>query len=360
MKYNLYLLYGGKSVEHEISLKTAFTVIQALDYSKFDVYPIYITREGIWCSQGKRTEAVGDLSELKLEPASPDETEASSLGLILSKLLSLKEEKVVMPLLHGTNGEDGTIQGLMELLNVPYVGNGVLSSAMALDKAVTKAIIAQAGIAQTGHLVASFTEWLEDKEAVLEDVEVKIGYPCYVKPASLGSSIGISRCENQDELRNGLEAAYRFDRKIVVEKEVRGREIQVAVKGNEYPRASMPGEFIQEKAFFDFDAKYMDGKLTMSIPAEIPASLTKRIQENAVIAYQALNCSGLARVDFFITPEGQLFLNEVNTLPGFTNFSMYPLMWERTDGTTYAELVEMLIDYAIMRHAEKQLVQYSM
>ncbi len=357
MKTLLFILYGGKSVEHEISLKTALTVIPSIDPSKFDVYPIYITPEGIWCSHGKLLSAPTEINDLVLQPSHGQAT--SSLGDVMTRFFSLAGKKVVLPLLHGSNGEDGTIQGLLELLDVPYVGNGVLSSAIALDKAVSKELLSHADIPQVVYRNFQYSQWTLNAEEVKTSINELIGYPCYVKPASLGSSIGISRCENEDELRDAVATAFRYDRKIVVEKEVAGREIQVAVMGNEQPLVSVPGEFIQDKSFFDFNAKYVDGRLTMSIPADIPEHLVDRIQRTAKLAYQTLQCSGLARVDFFVDPQENLYLNEINTLPGFTKFSMYPVMWEKTDGTTYSELIEKLIDYAFMRHLEKQIIQYS-
>ncbi|MCD9026533.1 D-alanine--D-alanine ligase [Cohnella silvisoli] len=357
MKTILYILYGGKSVEHEVSLKTAYTVIQSIDQGKFDVYPIYITQEGIWCSRGKLEETPNELHDLIIRPS--HEHTAPSLGEVLTNVFSLEGPKVVLPLLHGSNGEDGTIQGLLELLDIPYVGNGVLSSALALDKVVSKELLAHAGISQAEYRTFTYVRWIQDLKGLIGCVQEEIGYPCYVKPASLGSSIGISRCKNETELREAIHAAFQYDRKIVVEKEVEGREIQVAVMGNEQPLVSIPGEFIQDKAFFDFNAKYVDGRLTMSIPAVIPETVTRQIQQTAKLAYRTLNCSGLARVDFFIDREGQLYLNEINTLPGFTKFSMYPIMWERTNGTTYSELIEKLIDYAFTRHLDNQTIQYT-
>ncbi|WP_028563908.1 D-alanine--D-alanine ligase family protein [Paenibacillus pinihumi] len=353
----LYVLYGGKSVEHEISLKTAFTVLQSIDYTKFEVYPIYITQNGYWCSQGRMETPAGTMEELRIVPEITEE--AASLGDILTRWFRLDGNKVALPLLHGSNGEDGTIQGLFELLDIAYVGNGVLGSAAALDKAVTKSLLAEANIPQVAHQVYHYPQWLESGHEVMKAIEQGIAYPCYVKPASLGSSIGISRCENASQLRNGIKTAFLYDRKIVVEKEVAGREIQVAVMGNDRPLVSLPGEFIQDQAFFDFDAKYVHGRLTMSIPAEIPDAVKEQLQQYALQAYQALNGAGLARVDFFLDQAGRLYLNEINTLPGFTKFSMYPVMWERTNGTPYSGLIEKLIDYAFMRHADKQAIQYT-
>lgn len=357
MKTKLYVLYGGKSVEHEVSLKTAYTVMLSIDESKYDLFPIYITREGIWSTPGKLSR-----SELKLNDliAAPRHAEAAeSIGQALISQFALPGRKVVLPLLHGSNGEDGTIQGMMELLNIPYVGNGVLSSAVTLDKVISKQLLAQAGINQAEYLAYRYDQWAEERAFILEEAEKKLGYPCYVKPASLGSSIGISRCSDKQQLIAGIAEAFKYDSKLVMESEVLGREIQVAVMGNEKPLASLPGEFIHNHLFFDFESKYMDKHLTMSIPAQLSEELTGRIRKIAIQAYQVHGCSGLARVDCFLDHEGHLYVNEINALPGFTNYSMYPVMWERTDGTLYSELVEKLIDYAFTRHAEKQTIHYT-
>lgn len=357
MKTKLFVLYGGKSVEHEVSIKTAYTVILSIDESKFEILPIYITREGIWCAPEKFSRQGLEISDLTLQ--SNHLTAAESLGHVLVNQLALPGKKVVLPLLHGSNGEDGTVQGLLELLNVPYVGNGVLSSAVTLDKAISKQLSAQASIKQAEYLVYHLGEWQDDRSAILQSVTEKIGFPCYVKPASLGSSIGISRCEDKQQLTAGIVDAFNYDSKLVIEQEVLGREIQVAVMGNEKPLASLPGEFVHNHIFFDFESKYMDKQLTMSIPAQLSEEVTVKIRKLAIQAYQAHDCSGLARVDFFLNRKEELYLNEINALPGFTNYSMYPVMWERTNGTKYSELVEKLIDYAFTRHAEKQLIHYT-
>ncbi|RUS42230.1 D-alanine--D-alanine ligase family protein [Cohnella sp. AR92] len=357
MKTKLYVLYGGKSVEHEVSLKTAVTVLRSIDESRFEAYPVYITPDGLWCTPGQLADKEATIERLIAQPAFCDP--ARSMGEILAGIMALPGPKVVLPLLHGSNGEDGTVQGLLELLNIPYVGNGVLSSALTLDKAMSKEILARTGIRQTEYRVCRFEEWRSDKAAILHEAENFIGYPCYVKPASLGSSIGISRCTNRGELLAGIVEAFSYDKKLVIEREVDGREIQVAVLGNERPLASLPGEFIHDRIFFDYESKYMDKRLTMSIPAKLADGLTSRIRELAILAYQAHGCEGLARVDFFLDGEGELFLNEINALPGFTNFSMYPVMWERTDGTSYSELIEKLIGLAVARHEAKQTIRYT-
>lgn len=357
MKINLYVLYGGKSAEHEVSLRTSFTVLRSIDRRKFDVYPIYITQDGLWCGTGVQEHAPGSKEELVFKPEG--DSVPHSIGAALLRLFLADGKKVALPLLHGSNGEDGTVQGFMELLNIAYVGNGVLSSALTLDKAVSKQLLGQAGIRQTEHISFRIQDWRETGGMLLEEAQGRIGFPCYVKPASLGSSIGITRCEDAAQLLAGIETAFRYDDKLVVEKEVAGREIQVAAMGNERPLASLPGEFIHRSRFFDFESKYMDKELVMSVPAELAPGVSDRVRQDAVDAYLALCCSGLARVDFFLDADGELYLNEINALPGFTGTSMYPVMWERTDGTTYAELIEKLIDYAFARHADKQGIQYT-
>lgn len=343
----VYVLYGGQSPEHEVSLKTAATVLKALNTQKHEIYPIYISREGIWTGLGRMPEE--GLNAESLTPASRHADPASSLGEVLKAEFSFAGEKVALPLLHGANGEDGTVQGLLELLGIPYVGNGVLSAAMTLDKDVTHRLAGLAGIRQTAYEIVTRREWEEDQAGVMSRLENRGLLPGYVKPATLGSSIGISRCEDEAALEAGIEEALRHDAKLVIEREVPGREIQVAVMGNDRPQASLPGEFLHDVKFFDFRAKYADPTLRMSIPAEIPAAAAEEIRESAIRAYEALCCSGLARVDFFLGEDGLVYLNEINALPGFTGTSMYPVMWERTDGTTYAALIEKLMDYALER-----------
>lgn len=343
----VYVLYGGQSPEHEVSLKTAATVMKALDTQKHEVYPIYISREGLWTGLGRMPE--DGLAAEQLTPASHHTDAASSLGQVLAVEFARTGEKVVLPLLHGANGEDGTVQGLLELLDIPYVGNGILSAAMTLDKDVTHRLAGLAGIRQTAYEVVTRRQWDEERKGVLRRLEKSGLLPGYVKPATLGSSIGISRCEDSAELEAGIDEALGYDVKLVVEREVIGREIQVAVMGNDRPEASLPGEFLHGVKFFDFRAKYADPKLRMSVPAEIPPAAAAEIRESAVRAYEALCCCGLARVDFFLGEDGFIYLNEINALPGFTGTSMYPVMWERTDGTSYAALIEKLMDYALER-----------
>ncbi|MGN7380745.1 D-alanine--D-alanine ligase [Paenibacillus sp. SAFN-117] len=357
MTTNLYVLYGGKSAEHEVSLLTALTVLNALDKQKYNVFPIYITKAGIWCSLGLLDHELTDVTELQAEH--PDTRPAASIGNLLCKLFSEgTERKVVLPVLHGTNGEDGTVQGLLELMDVPYVGNGVLSSAAGMDKVIMKDLFAQAGIPQTDYTALLQHEWQSDAERECLRIEGRIGYPCYVKPANLGSSVGISRCDNRQDLCRAVHIALQYDRKLVIEKEVIGREIQLAVIGNDHPQCSVAGEFIKELDFFDYDKKYKSGRLIQQIPARLTDDIHSRLMDLSIQAFTALDGAGLMRVDFFVTDDNDIYINEVNTLPGFTKISMFPTLWEKTNGTTYAQLIDKLIELALERHERKQARNY--
>ncbi|SFX51589.1 D-alanine-D-alanine ligase [Thermoactinomyces sp. DSM 45891] len=356
MNTQVYVLYGGKSVEHEISKRTALAIINALDKEKYDVYSIYINNEGIWCNTGKVTE---ELKELREGEVDVDMTPTLSLATVLQECFSPGREHVVIPALHGTYGEDGTIQGLLELIDVPYIGNGIMPSAIGIDKAMTKEIFSKVGIPQAEYVFFTIQEWKRRANQIFEQIEDGIGYPCFVKPAKLGSSVGVHRCQNRDELIEALKDAFTFDQKVVVDKEVIGREMQIAVIGNENPECSVAGEYILEKSFMDYNAKYVDGKLIPVIPANIPDSLHTKMQEISQQAFQVLNGSGLMRVDFFVTEENDLYVNEVNTFPGFTGHSMFPALWEATKGMTYPEIIEKFIDLAIERHQNSGQIQYT-
>ncbi len=350
VKKNIYVLYGGKSVEHEVSFKTASYVMNAMDKDKYNIYPVYITMEGVWCPLDKIEGEIKAVEELKAYSTS---SIAASMGEFLTRTLKPQGENVVFPALHGANGEDGTIQGLLELLDIPYVGNGVLGSAVGLDKVVCKDLFTKAGIPQVKYRAMWLTDYSSNGEGEIQKLEADIGYPCYVKPASLGSSVGISRCSNREELEQAIKEAFRYDRKLVIEAEAIGREMQIAVVGNDYPKASVVGEFIQERSFMDYNAKYLDGKLVAVIPAKITDEMSSRMRSTAEEAARVLNCVGLVRVDFFVT-EDKYFVNEVNTMPGFTKLSMFPALWEKTDGTTNTQLMDIFIELAIERHKQKK------
>jgi D-alanine-D-alanine ligase len=357
MKTKLGLLYGGKSAEHKVSLQTAFAVIKALNLEKFEVYPIYITTQGQWIKGPQLVEPAKDVKELEFSNGN----ELSPMALASTLFQSEKNDAqldVIFPLLHGPNGEDGTVQGLLELLNLPYVGNGVLASAAGMDKIVMKNIFAQAGLAQVNYVAFIRSEWEKAKTDAYQTVENELGYPCFVKPANLGSSVGISKCTNRAELEAAFAEAFQFDRKVIIEEGVIAREVEVAVLGNDEPQCSVAGEIVPKKDFYDYKAKYEDESTALIIPAEIKKEEYAQIQEIAVKAFKALDCSGLVRADFFLTKDGKALINEVNTMPGFTPVSMFPLLWKET-GLDYPSLIERLVSLAIERHAEKQRIKYT-
>ncbi|WP_147535920.1 D-alanine--D-alanine ligase [Bacillus marasmi] len=359
MKTKLGLLYGGKSAEHKVSMRTAMAVIKALDLSKFDIFPIYITEQGQWIKGPQLFAPVENVNELAFS------TPEAGEGMLSPQLFQAEVDgqltplDAVFPLLHGPNGEDGTVQGLLELLNIPYVGNGVLASSAGMDKVVMKNIFAQAGLAQVDYVWFIRSEWEKAKESAYVNVEEKLGYPCFVKPANLGSSVGISKCSDRAELEAAFNEAFQFDRKIIIEQGVTAREIEIAVLGNDEPQCSVAGEIIPKTSFYDYEAKYEDNSTGLIIPAEISAEQYAEMKELAIGSFKALDCSGLVRADFFLTQDGKWLINEVNTMPGFTPVSMFPLLWNET-GIAYPQLIEKLVELAQERHAEKQRIRYTM
>ncbi|NLV88533.1 MAG: D-alanine--D-alanine ligase [Tissierellia bacterium] len=353
MKTNIFVLCGGKSVEHEVSLTSASAIINAIDRDKYNVYPVFITKDGVWCSHGILEKEIESPQDLILET---DSTVAESLVDFLTNYLKKDERNVVFPALHGPNGEDGTVQGLLEILDIPYIGNEVLSSAVGMDKVMMKDIFARYDIPQAKYTYLWLHNWKDDRDKFIGEIERSIGYPCFVKPSKGGSSVGINRAENRDELIKALDIAFMYDVKAVVEEEIIGREMQISVVGNNYPQASVAGEFIMERRFFDYNAKYIDGKLIPVIPARLTEELSNEMRETAVRVFKLLNCYGLVRVDYFVTDDNKFYVNEVNTMPGFTKLSMTPALWEKTDGTTYEELIEILIQLALERYEEKKAI----
>lgn len=361
MKKKLALIYGGKSGEHEVSLQTAYAVMNALDYTKYTVHPFYITQDGHWHGGDLLTEPLKSVDDLILS----DQTSTiEMLGPLLHGILTQKESDapsfdVVFPLLHGTYGEDGTIQGFFEMAQLPYVGSGVLASAVGMDKVMMKKVFAQAGLPQCVYRYFTRTEWIQDQDYHITEIEVTLGYPCFVKPANLGSSVGISKAKNREELIQAVETALQYDHKVIVEEFIDAREVELSVLGNEQLQVSVPGEIIvSDEEFYDFHAKYTDGKSQMVIPAPLPEETVQSLQEMAEQAYRAIDGSGLSRVDFFIRKEDQaLLINEINTMPGFTPYSMYPLLWEKS-GKPYAALLDELIELALERYNNKNRLDY--
>ncbi|MFJ5763576.1 D-alanine--D-alanine ligase [Neobacillus sp. NPDC093182] len=359
MKTKIGLLYGGKSAEHKVSLQTALAVIKALDLEKFEVHPIYINVEGQWIKGPQLTAPAENVKALEFS----NKNQLSPLSLAPTLFSNSERQNnepldVIFPLLHGPNGEDGTVQGLLELLNLPYVGNGVLASAAGMDKVMMKNVFAQAGLPQVKYVAFIRTEWEKEKELVYAKVEEQLGYPCFVKPANLGSSVGISKCTNRTELEAAFVEAFQFDRKVIIEEGVTAREIEVGILGNDDPKCSVPGEIVPKKDFYDYKAKYEDGDTALIIPADVTEEEYQQIKEMAIQAFKALDCSGLVRADFFLTKDGKALINEVNTMPGFTPFSMFPLLWKHT-GVEYPQLIETLVNLAKERHAQKQNIKYT-
>ena len=346
------LLYGGKSAEHEVSLSTARAVVGALDFNQYEVYPVYITIDGEWLTGPQLKAPVNTIEELQFA--------ASNRPNNISQFIEAHEKlqfDVLFPLLHGTNGEDGTVQGLLEVLNIPYVGNGVLASSAGMDKVVMKQLFEMAGLNQTPYVHFIRSEWEKDAESLLNACE-KLIYPLFVKPANLGSSVGISRATNRDELKEAIEVALRYDRKIIIEQGVVGREIEMALLGNDYPKTSVVGEIKPLTKFYDYDSKYKDNTTELIIPAQVTDEVLEKMQEMAKCAFKILDLSGLVRADFFVTEQNEVIINEVNTMPGFTPVSMYPMLWQKS-GLSYPELINHLIDLALERYNEKQKLQYN-
>jgi D-alanine-D-alanine ligase len=357
-KIRVGVIFGGRSVEHEVSLVSAASVIGALDKEKYDILPIGITPEGRWLSSAealallKEKGKIDDLPEHILVP------DPRKRGLVPLRNSSAEVPPhpidVIFPVLHGTYGEDGTIQGLFELAEIPYVGSGVLGSALGMDKVVQKQLLRQAGIPVTPDIWFYLEEFLKAQRKLIASIERKLGYPCFVKPANLGSSVGISKAHDRKELVGAIRHAGEYDLKVLVEKGIeRAREIECSVLGNDDPIASVPGEVIPSNEFYDYDAKYVDGKSTSVIPAKLPRSVARKVQQYAVDSFKVLNCSGMARVDFLVTRgRNRIYVNELNTIPGFTSISMYPKLWQAS-GLSYPELLDRLIQLAFERHRGK-------
>lgn len=365
------VIFGGRSGEHDVSLMSAASVLAAIDRDKYDVVPIGITRQGKWLppAQAQRllngseqaatgtsdgdTAGEGGNSAAEGKSQTAPATSATAAMVVASLGGALGEPlDVVFPVLHGPNGEDGTVQGFLDLANVPYVGAGVLGSALGMDKAKMKEVLRYHAIPVADWVVLRRWQWRESRERCLDDA-ARFGFPCFVKPANLGSSVGISKVRDAAGLPAAIEEALRHDEKILVEEFIDGREIEVAVLGNHHPEASIPGEIVPSNDFYDYNAKYLDGKSEERIPAPLPPDIATRVRELAVQAFSALECSGMARVDFFVTRlTNEILLNEINTLPGFTPISMYPKLWDAT-GLPYPRLIDRLIELAIERWNER-------
>ncbi len=353
------VLFGGRSGEHEVSLSSAASVIRGLDPEKYEPVLIGISKDGRWLvgtGAQKMLPEVLKSGERVLLSADP------SLGALVPLDVArggAQRVDVIFPVLHGTFGEDGTVQGLLELAGLPYVGAGVLGSAVGMDKDVQKRLFLQAGLPVGDFLAVLRSEWENARQEVLRTIGKKFRYPLFVKPATLGSSVGMTKVHNREELGPALDAAAEFAQKILVERAIVGQEIEVSVLGNDDPRASVPGEIIPHREFYDYAAKYLEEGTQLIIPAKLSRAHVRRFQDYAVRAFRAVDCAGMARVDFFLERRsGRILLNELNTIPGFTSISMYPKLWEAS-GIPFRELVDRLIALAIERHGEKARTKYS-
>jgi len=393
-KLRVGILFGGRSGEHEVSLLSAASVLNAIDKTKYDVVPIGITKDGRWltaesaerllkgdsaasdkhlragdpeATPGAAVLARGEAVLVPPEPVhrdgglAPFQTDNVALRRAADRAINVD---VIFPVLHGTFGEDGTIQGLLELADIAYVGAGVLGSAAGMDKDIMKSLFRAAGLPIVKHVTVLRSTWEHEPKKVQKLIESKLKYPFFVKPANLGSSVGISKAHDREELGPAMDEAAKFDRKMVIEEGVGGkknkaREIECSVLGNDDPKASVAGEIVPCKEFYDYDAKYLDEGSELMIPAKIPKAEMKKVQALAVAAFQAVDCSGLARVDFLMDPKTRrIYLNEINTMPGFTAISMYPKLWAAS-GLSYPDLIDRLIKLGIERHEDRKKNRYS-
>lgn len=357
-KIRVGIIFGGRSGEHEVSLVSAESVIKAMDKSKYEIIPIGITKEGIWITRNQPLKILkaNKFKEFTSDQIiTPDSTKKSLVTINKHFTTHNKINKkidIIFPILHGTYGEDGTIQGLLELANIPYVGANVLASAIGMDKVIQKQVFQNIGLPIVSYISFTTNDYKNRQSAINKQIST-LGLPVFVKPANLGSSVGISKVKKQNELASAIKYAGNFDNKIIIEKAViNPREIEIAVLGNESPIASVPGEIIASNDFYDYDAKYIDGKSKDVIPAKLPNVVSNKIKTMAIKAFKAINCTGMARVDFLLGINNKIFISELNTIPGFTKISMYPKLWQAS-GLPYAKLIDKLIKLGLERHKNR-------
>jgi D-alanine-D-alanine ligase len=350
-KLRVGILFGGRSAEHEVSVVSAQGVMAAIDESRFQPVPIGVTRQGTWLTPAQTEQALLRIRSERIR--SLDEPLGDGLLYRTAALASLRRIDVAFPLIHGTNGEDGTLQGFLELAGVPYVGAGVAASALGMDKGLQKTFFRHHGFPVVKDVEIRASDWRRDPQGSAHAAELTIGYPAFVKPANGGSSIGTSKARSREDLAPAIAEAFRYDRKVLVEQAIEGmREVEVAVLGNDEPEASPVGEITYREEFYDYRAKYDDPNTLLHIPADVTTDISDRLRQLAIDVYKAIDCAGLARVDFFLLPVGTHYLNEINTIPGFTPMSMYPKLWEYA-GVSYRELISRLIDLGLERYQER-------
>lgn len=372
-KLRVGVVFGGRNSEHEVSLKSARAVMQALDPHKYDVVPIGIDKYGRWMAGGDPMYALEQSADARLlgrdpqpgvvQSAEPEQVTSGRLPgdtlridpAPLAERAAAETVDVIIPVLHGLYGEDGSLQGLLEIADVPYVGCGVLAASVGMDKGVMKAAFAAAGLPQVPYLLVRRRDWDTDRERVLDQIEQDLRYPLFTKPANAGSSVGVSKCRDRAELAAGLDLAAQHDRRLIVEQGVNPRELEVAVLGNDDPQASVIGEIVPGGDWYDYEDKYLGGRTEYMIPASIDEATSARIRQMAIDAFKTIDGAGLARVDFLLDKDsGAVYINEVNTFPGFTQISMYPKLWEAT-GLPYSGLIDRLIELAIERHRDRRV-----
>ncbi|MGH2442642.1 MAG: D-alanine--D-alanine ligase family protein [Chloroflexota bacterium] len=357
-KIRVGILFGGRSGEHEVSIASATSVLRALDPDAYEAVPMGITRDGRWIliDSPEHLLQTGVAPQLDhVQEVLPDVTNHAMVRVGQGGDLDRGHNTVdvMLPLLHGPYGEDGTVQGLFETANIPYVGSGVAGSAVSMDKVLMKQILVAAGLPGVPYRLVSKRQWLSEPDSVVERVGEALAYPVFVKPCNMGSSVGISKAHDHESLVQALNLAITYDRRIIVEQGVEGREVECAVLGNDVPLVSLVGEIVSSHEFYDYEAKYTEGLAELVIPARLSTSQTGTVQEYARRAFEAVDAAGLARVDFFIDEDGEALVNEINTMPGFTQTSMYPKLWEAS-GIPYTQLINRLIQLALERHEERQ------
>jgi D-alanine-D-alanine ligase len=343
------ILFGGRSAEHEVSLISAQGVMAAIDQDRFQAVPMGITKDGTWLTPQETQTALAAISGERMGALK----EPSGRGFSDQALAALRGIDVLFPLVHGTYGEDGSLQGLLEIMGIPYVGAGVAASAVGMDKVLQQMVFRQAGLPLPHSLVVTPPQWKNEMTAVARQIESQLGYPCFVKPANGGSSIGTTKAHSREDLADGLAEALRHDRKALVEQAIAGRHIECSVLGNDDPQASPLGEIVFSRDFYDYVAKYEDPRTRLIIPADLPPEVSERLRAMAIAVFKSIDCAGMGRVDFFLAQDGRPYVNEINTIPGFTPMSMYPKLWEAAS-LSYSSLITRLIELGLERHQEKQ------
>jgi D-alanine-D-alanine ligase len=346
-KLRLGVVFGGQSVEHEVSVVSAMELLQAADPARFETVPFGVTRDGRWLTPAE-TQAQLDRADAPFQKRiEADVPPLLERGDVLD---ALRQVDAVFPLVHGVNGEDGTLQGMLEMFSIPYAGCGVAASAIGMDKALQKELFARAGLGVTRGITLFEQQWADGRDAVSRDIESTLGYPAFVKPSNGGSSVGVSKVRSREDLGEAMRAAFELDRKVLVEEAIDAREVECGVLGNDDARTSPVGEIIASGEFYDYSAKYLDDSASLVVPAELPDGVAAQLQRDAARAFRAIDGSGFARVDFFLTPDGKLLVNEINTLPGFRPVSMFPLLWAKA-GVAYRDLISRIVDLAMERFA---------